>query len=239
MISVCIATYNGADFIDEQLRSILPQLSECDEIIISDDGSTDDTLEIVNSFQDDRVKVYLNSNTRGYTKNFENALNYSKGDIIFLSDQDDVWLGNKVSDVVAALDASDFVVTDCSVVDQDLNIMHLSHFKLHNVQSGFWRNFVFPRYVGACMAFRRNVLEKSLPFPNLSQYVPHDYWISLIAETNFRVHLLNVPSSLYRRHGKNASNGGEKSKVPFLKRVLVRIFTLSYIFLRSLRGDNG
>ena len=106
MISVCIATYNGEKYIMDQVSSILPQLSEEDEIIVSDDGSSDKTLEILDSFSDSRIKVFThikeaNPFFKGAksiyaTSNFENALSKCNGDIIFLSDQDDVWYPDKV-----------------------------------------------------------------------------------------------------------------------------------------------
>lgn len=97
MISVCLATYNGQQYILEQLQTILPQLSEDDEIIISDDNSTDNTVNLIKSINDNRIKIFINkSGKRIYTKNFENAINHSLGDFIFLCDQDDVWMPNKV-----------------------------------------------------------------------------------------------------------------------------------------------
>ena len=102
MISVCIATYNGGKFLGEQLQSILCQLGKDDEVIISDDGSTDNTYLLVMSIQDNRIKFYKHKSDsfllphEKATLNFENALKYAKGDYIFLSDQDDVWVENKV-----------------------------------------------------------------------------------------------------------------------------------------------
>ena len=94
MISVCIATYNGEKYIKEQLLSILPQLGKKDEVIISDDHSTDNTLDIVKGLNDNRIKIVMNNREKGYTSNFENALSYAIGDYIFLSDQDDIWMSN-------------------------------------------------------------------------------------------------------------------------------------------------
>src|SRR3954452_14743734 len=94
-LSVALATYNGERFIAEQLKSIITQLDENSEVIISDNGSTDRTIEIITSFNDKRI-VLLHCSQRGLISNFENALNKVSGDIIFLSDQDDIWLGNKV-----------------------------------------------------------------------------------------------------------------------------------------------
>ncbi|EXY58193.1 glycosyltransferase, partial [Bacteroides fragilis] len=96
LISVCIATYNGEKFIVEQLKTILSQLTDFDEIIISDDHSSDCTLSLIRSFRDPRIKIYLNENDKGYTSNFENALKKATGEIIFIADQDDIWKKDKV-----------------------------------------------------------------------------------------------------------------------------------------------
>ena len=95
MISVCIATYNGEKYLREQLDSILPQLAESDEVIVSDDGSTDGTIDLITSLNDPRIKIVSNSGRKGYVGNFENALKHTTGDYIFLSDQDDIWYPNK------------------------------------------------------------------------------------------------------------------------------------------------
>ena len=112
MISVCIATYNGGKYIRQQIESILPQLDATDEIIISDDGSTDDTLLQIEALSSSLVRVYKHTNRLGYTRNFERALTYAKGDVIFLCDQDDIWLPNKVEMCMKELTNSDLVVTN-------------------------------------------------------------------------------------------------------------------------------
>src|SRR3546814_6979697 len=102
MISVCMGTYNGARWIEIQLGSILSQLSPEDEVVIVDDGSKDDTLDRVASFNDPRVRVLRNGRNRGVDLTFERALGEARGDIIFLSDQDDFWYPNKVETVLRA-----------------------------------------------------------------------------------------------------------------------------------------
>lgn len=230
--TICMATYNGEKYIKEQLESILLQINENDEIIISDDGSTDNTLAIINGIGDKRIKLYINEKEKGYTKNFENALEKANGDIIFLSDQDDVWIRNKVEIMTKQLNFYDFVVSDCYMTDEKLNVICDSHFKKYHTKSGFINNLLFPRYVGSCMAFNRKVLKKCLPFPKNQKYTPHDYWISLISELCFRTKKLDEKLMYYRRHDKNASSGGEKSKNSLLVKILIRIYTLLNIIKR-------
>ena len=117
MISVCMATYNGGKYIKEQLDSILPQLGKEDELVISDDGSKDNTYSIIQSYGDERIKLFYNHGKHGFVGNFENALKQCKGDYIFLSDQDDIWKVNKVSVVMEKLKDYSLVIHDAEIVD--------------------------------------------------------------------------------------------------------------------------
>ncbi|MGB3159724.1 MAG: glycosyltransferase family 2 protein [Carnobacterium sp.] len=234
-ISVCMASYNGGLYIKEQILSILKQLGKEDELIISDDGSSDTTSAIVQEINDSRVNFILNNGKKGYTKNFENALEKASGDVIFLSDQDDVWVDNKVKVMLSHLEISDMVVSNATIVDSQLKVIAKSHFHMYNVKKGFWNNFLKTRYIGACMAFKRKVLDKALPFPENPKYCAHDYWLTIVGEAFYKISIEEVPLLLYRRHGKNASNGGNKSQNPLLFKVYVRIYTLFNLLKRMLR----
>jgi glycosyltransferase involved in cell wall biosynthesis len=181
MISVCLATYNGEKYIKEQLISILVQLGSTDEVIVSDDHSTDKTLDIVRQINDNRIKIFYNMKENGYTRNFENALEKVTGDIVFLSDQDDVWVDNKVQECLLGLKKNDFVVHDGKIVNENLNEKYNSIFKFRNVKSGFFINFLNIKYLGCCMVFKRNVLYKALPFPPNQYLTTHDSWLTLVA----------------------------------------------------------
>ncbi len=226
MISVCIATYNGSKYIKEQLDSILCQLSEEDEVIISDDGSTDETLQIITSYQDKRIKFFNNTNEKGYSKNFENAILKAAGNIIFISDQDDVWMPNKVVIMTNALQKNDLVVSNARIVDGELNIVHPSHFELYGVKKGFWNNFLKTRYIGACMAFKKEILVKAFPFPKNQKLCAYDYWLAIVAECYFDLILVDEPLIEYRRHGNNASTGGEFSANSLQHKLKVRLYSL-------------
>lgn len=215
MISVCIATHNGGRFLKEQLTSILCQIGENDEVIISDDGSTDDTLKIINGFNDKRIIVVNQKSPKGLpaheyaTLNFENALKASHGDYIFLSDQDDVWVHNKVAVMMKYLEKFSYVVSDCYVTDANLNIISNSRF---TPESGITKNkyLAFLKstpYQGSCAAFRREVLNKALPFPNGIQ--SHDRWIGFVADFYFSVKIIPNCLIYYRRHEGVASTGAE------------------------------
>lgn len=126
MITVCMATYNGEKYIEEQLESVLMQLHSNDEVIISDDGSGDSTVDLIRTFNDPRIRLLVGNNFFSPTQNFENALKYAKGDYIFLCDQDDVWLPDKVESMLQYLLQYDLVVSDCKVVDAELNVISQS-----------------------------------------------------------------------------------------------------------------
>ena len=232
MMTVCIATYNGGKFITRQVNSILYQLNPDDEIIVSDDNSIDDTLEQVRAISDPRIKIVINHNLRGPVGNFENALSQAKGNYILLADQDDIWLQNKVSTMRSNLMDYDLVISDCHVVDQDINMVIPSFFAFRGSQPGFWYNLYKNSYIGCCMGFRREILKYVLPFP---QHIHmHDWWIGLMVERRGRVKFLPEPLINYVRHGDNASPTGEHSNNDFSKQLMNRLIMFWYVINRSL-----
>lgn len=233
MISVCMATYNGEKYIQEQIDSILAQLDEGDEIVISDDGSKDNTVRILDNYQDIRIKIIVNEGNRGYTSNFYNALKEAKGDIILLSDQDDIWCENKVEVMKKELEKFDFVHSDAIVVDQNKRVMSASRNLQHKVKKGFFPNLLRSRYIGCCMGFTKIVKECLFPVPVYSNKYPHDLWIALIAEKYFKSACIDEGLIFYRRHDSNASNGGTAEKSNFVQmfnKILVRFYYFYYVF---------
>ena len=230
MISVCMATHNGEKYIKEQLSSILSQLSEKDEIIVSDDSSTDKTVEIIESFQDKRIKILKNNKFRQPNLNFENALKYSKGDIIFLSDQDDVWVKNKVEIILNQLKKYDLIVSDAFITDEKLNITNESLFSEVNSNRGILKNIIKNTYYGCCMAFKREVLKKALPFPKTRE-IGHDLWLGIIADRYFKVKFLKEKLIYFRRH-ENTLTTIKKSKRRLIVKLLGRVKVL-YYFLKK------
>jgi glycosyltransferase involved in cell wall biosynthesis len=232
MISVCLATFNGEEYIGQQLYSILKQIGPNDEVIVSDDGSTDRTVEIIGDFKDNRIKVIFNSRGKGCNLNFENAIINSIGDFIFLSDQDDVWMNGKVEKMMKRLFFVDFVVSDAQFADKDLNTIDVTFFSLRGGRKGFWNNLYKSRYLGACMAFRRTILKKLLPFPKNKELCPHDLWLTLISEFYYKVEVIDEPLILYRRHGQNVSDGGIKSRNSLFKKGWFRVYSLIFLIRR-------
>jgi hypothetical protein len=140
-----------------------------------------------------------------------------------------VWYQDKVQKLLEVLKTSDFVISDASVVDDKLKLLYSSYFELRGAKQGFLHNMIKCRYLGACYAFKRKVLDKSLPFPPNQKKIPHDYWLALVGEAFFTLTLLHEPLVKYRRHDLNASTGGEKSRNSFFNKIAIRIYAMKHI----------
>jgi glycosyltransferase involved in cell wall biosynthesis len=204
-VSVCLATYDGAGFVGEQVRSILDQLGPDDELVVVDDASTDDTVEVVESFADPRIRLSGNASNLGYVRTFERALGLAQGAYLFLADQDDVWLPGRLEGMVAALDTAGVVATSVSVLGEPtepprwpLRARDSDRYaaNLAAVMVGVrW-------YFGCAMGLRRDVLPLVLPFPAwLTE--SHDLWIGLVGNAAHSMRHLERPSVARRLHDTN------------------------------------
>ena len=238
MISVCIAGYNGEKSIKQQLDSILCQLDDEDEVIISDDGSTDQTVKIIESYDDKRIKLIQNTQSHGVVSNFENALLYTKGDYIFLSDQDDIWMPDKTKVMCEALQKNDLVVCDAEIIDADNKLLHTSYYEIRKSGTGFVKNLIKNTYLGCCMAFRKEVLAYILPFPK--NIAMHDIWIGLCAELMGTPFFIQQRLVQYREHSQSAtSTTTNKSNISFYKQIEYRLYFLLHVVKRKLRLSNS
>ncbi len=226
-ISVALAAYKGERYIAEQLNSILCQLGENDEIIVSDDYPAGKTREAVSEIHDKRIR-YIEGQGKGVVSNFENALNACTGDVIFLSDQDDVWMPDKVEKVLAEIrNGADLVLHDAAVTDGSLNITDPSFFAVHGSNASFAKNLIRNSFVGCCMVFTRKVMEDSLPFPK--ELPMHDWWIALAAmKKGYKTVLLPESLIKWRRHGDNVT-GGKTSTVQKIKWRLKMLLSVARI----------
>lgn len=233
--SVCIATYNGEKYIREQLASILPQLGEDDEIIVSDDSSTDDTLTVLKQLADPRIKIYPHQTFHSPIFNFEHALKEVRGDIVFLSDQDDIWLPDKVNVVAKAFEehGCDIVVSDAVIVDDRLGTLHESFFEFYKSRPGLLKNIYRNRYLGCTMAVKKRILEKALPFPR--NIAMHDMWIGLIGELFGKTVFIDDKLILYRRHSNTLTTGKHASIGRMLR---WRICLVADLLIRYLQTRN-
>ena len=239
MISVCIPTFNGALYIKEQIDSILSELGPDDEIIISDDGSTDLTLSIIDEINDQRIKIFKNkllttkiSKDRTETilkrvsLNVQNALMHCQGDYIYLSDQDDIWKEGRISSTISYLNVNTptLVVCDCSVIDENKVITQESYFDYVNPSDNIFRNVIKSSFHGCCMCFNRGLLDKIFPFPDYS--LGHDLWIGLIAIKLGKVNFVHKSLLFYRRHSATVTMTGNKSSNSLRFKINYRLMLL-------------
>lgn len=239
MVSVCMASHNGEPYIRQQIESILSQLNNCDELIISDDGSTDATISIIESFNDSRIRLlhysYEGKRKHSYaatiykvTANFENALKNARGDYIFLSDQDDIWFCDKVKVMLGLLQRYALVESNNSIIDKNGNTLVYQEFSSTPIT--FWGVLRLP-FRGCCCAFRRDVLDKALPFPY--DCIMHDAWIGLVAHIICKSTYFESCSLMaYRRYDGNVSAARGKSTNPFLFRIWYRFKLFMQLGLR-------
>ena len=238
-----MTTYNGEKYIKAQLDSIISQLNDNDEIIISDDGSTDTTLEIINNYNDKRIQVFHHKKENRFTtfsfyrisKNFENSIKHCKGDLIFLSDQDDIWLPIKVETIKNYLNDKWLVVHDCKIINDNGIVIADSYFSKNKSKRGLFYNIQNSSYLGCCMAFKRELLDIAIPLP--MKPVPHDIWIGLIAEWNKKVVFCSDKLLLYRRHDNNQSTSGSRSNFSFRMKVIYRLLLINALINRIITQD--
>lgn len=230
-IDVCLASYRGELFLREQIDSILTQFAPGDRLIVADDGSTDGTVDIIRSYGD-RIVFMTGERVGGVVPNFERVLAASDADITVLADQDDVWLPGRLDRVRAALMASDLVVLNGDIVDENLASLNRTIFNSIGVRHGFFANLQKNTFVGCCMAFRRSVRERVLPFP---AGVPwHDWYIGLVAELTGKVVRIEPVTMQYRRHGANFSPTGEKSTNSLGRKIVMRLAVLRAVVIAVL-----
>lgn len=254
MTSVCMATYNGERFLREQIDSILCQLGPDDELIISDDGSTDGTLGIIESYGDSRIRLLHHERKAEYAKirhsrsfyyatdNFENALKAARGEYIFLADQDDVWMENKVAVMREELQKVDFIMCNYNITD-DKNLVVAEGVigEGFNLSKGYMANLCATPFLGCLSAFRKTVLGSCLPFPR--RLIAHDLWIGCIACRRYRSKFLAMVLVNHRKHRSNTSNVDAKSENPIWMKVGYRMLLLyqlvSHDLCRTRGGGNG
>jgi glycosyltransferase involved in cell wall biosynthesis len=202
-----MATYEGERFVRRQVETILSQLEPEDELIVSDDSSSDDTLAIVRSFADPRIHILEHNRFRSPLANFENAVRHARGEIVVLADQDDVWLPNKlplVRELFAAETARPYlVVLDAEVVDEDERPLESSVLEKLGAGPGLLKNLWANRYLGCCMAFSRDLLDRALPFPE--GVGMHDIWLGQLCERVGKTAFVPVVTMRYRRHERTAT----------------------------------
>ncbi len=202
-ISIAMTSYNASRYIGEQLRSFAEQTRLPDELVITDDGSTDATAEIVDAFSREvpfEVRYVRNPVNLGMHANFGRTVSLATGDIVFMSDDDDAWFPEKLATVVAAFDADAgalAIVNDQVIADADGTLTDRT--VLQNVRKLGYGDEHYG--TGACTAMRRSLLDVLLPFP--SPGIPYDHWTNHMPYILGVRRLIETPLQMYRRHANN------------------------------------
>lgn len=213
-VDIILPTYNGEKFLREQLDSILNQTYKEIRLIISDDCSKDSTPEILKEYEekDNRIEVYLQKENLGVVKNIEFLLKKVENPLYMLSDQDDVWLSNKVEKSVETLknQNADLVFGDLEVVDKDLNTIYpsfgdfmLLNEKINKYINSYKVNYLYNCVTGCTLLSKKEFIEKILPIPAESKYLIHDHWIGIVVALNGKLAYMPEKYIKYRQHGNN------------------------------------
>lgn len=219
-VSVAMCTYNGEKYIKEQLESILYQSRKVDEIIICDDGSKDDTLEICKSVlekSDIKFVLCVNDKNLGFAKNFYQAIKLCSGDIIFFCDQDDVWKKNKVERTIQIFEENTNVLlifSNAYITDEHLNIKNDLFkglcYKDYYLKSQYdaFSYILNDNYVtGATSAIKKEIIEY---IGDLNNGWAHDYWFGIVAILYGGIKSINEPLIYYRQHNNNTIGIGKR-----------------------------
>lgn len=237
-ISIAMAVYNGEKYILEQLESFERQTVKPDEIIITDDKSTDDTIKNLKLFKQRsnlNIKIFVNDQNLGYSSNFNKALSYCTGDLIFLSDQDDVWFPKKIEEMkfLASDNNNLLFMNDAALTNSDLKPVGLT--KLEQIKSAGlgYKEFV----MGCCCCIKKEFLSFALPMPESIN--AHDNWLVEIANSLKVKKVHPKVLQYYRRHDSNESNfiGNSLTKATLLERIK-RLFNINHLeYKKSLTNQ--
>ena len=240
MLSVALCTYNGESFLQEQLNSILNQSEPIDEIVICDDHSSDATVKIINNYQTkfpEIIKLHINEVSLGPIKNFEKAIGLCNGEIIFLSDQDDVWVKDKVKKITKKFQGNpslDAVFTNANLINQNGVLLGKTLFKNLNFsleeqkkwsEGKAFKEILYYRnkITGATMAFKKSLFEKVMPFLILKNYW-HDAQLGLHAAMENKLDWIDEPLIEYRIHDKQQVGIGNGTTLSASEKISSREF---------------
>ena len=224
-INILMATYNGRRYVAKQVESILNQTYKDFRLIISDDGSTDSTVKILQEYEekDFRVEVYSLQQNQGVVSNFEFLIGKVRSELFMFADQDDIWEPDKIEKTLKKMeeDNLDLVYTDLEVVDSKLKQISPSYWtlkgldyrikKYNNFESLYLNNFI----TGCTMLVKSKWINEFMPLPKNSKYVLHDYWISLVISQSGKIGYVDEPTIKYRQHNNNKI--GSKTKAEEMK----------------------
>ncbi len=220
-IDILLATYNGQEFLREQIDSILNQSYQDFNLIISDDSSEDETYKILKEYEkkDSRIRLFRQEKNLGLIQNFEFLLKQVTSDYFMFSDQDDIWKENKIEKSINKLkqEKAALVYTDLEIVDKNLEIIYPSYWKYKNIykkikkynnfEALYLNNFV----TGCTILAKSNYIKDIVPLPKTSKFMLHDYWTALVIASKDKIAYLDEPTIKYRQHKNNRVGSSRRS----------------------------
>lgn len=236
-ISVCIASYNGEKYIVDQLSSIIKQLEVFDEVIIVDDCSNDNTLALIRSIKDSRIKLFSNKNNKGQVFAFSKAISLSTNKYIFLADQDDIWTDRRLNLMYSSLKGSNKQLISTNFLmfkDQSSDSFESNYPLFVNSSNDNFKNIyrLFlgkADYFGCTMAFNSNLKNLILPIPGYVEC--HDWWLAIISNLMKCNMHLEFCSVLRRIHENNFTNPN-RNILYKIKSRFIFIIMIFHIFYR-------
>ena len=221
-VSVCMGTYNGETYIEQQLNTILRQTKAPEEVILSDDGSTDNNVYIIQRFirkngLDGKWKLYRNKINKGYPSNFYYACSLCNEEIVFLADQDDIWKNDKIEKMCRVMEKNPGAKSVCckfNLMDEKEQEIHSIMAPTHAHETGEVRNvpveeiFYKCQWPGMVMAYRRDWYES---WTKGNYQIPHDFLIAARAAEEGGFFQLDETLAYHRRHDHNT--GGEEHHI--------------------------
>lgn len=205
LISIVLSTFNGEQFLETQIASLLKQTYPNLEIVITDDASTDRTPEILRQYlADTRFRIFLHSENVGFIKNFERGMLLARGDFITLCDQDDIWLPEKTEKLYRHIDGYSLAYCDSELIDENGQSLGKKVSDIKNMYTGRdARGFLFSNVVsGHALMLKKEVLPHAFPLPPEAF---HDEWLAIHATMLEGIVYVDEPLALYRQHTKNVT----------------------------------
>jgi glycosyltransferase involved in cell wall biosynthesis len=238
LVSIALCTYNGEKYLKEQLDSIINQTYRNLEIIIVDDCSSDTTFEIVKKYAeaDKRIRYFQNEVNLGYNKNFERAINLTTGDYISISDQDDIWMLDKIEILLKSIHDNWLVFSNSEFMEEDGTKAH-SLLKDFSIEGKDYRMILFTNYVaGHAVLFKREFLDHLLPFP---EYGFYDWWMAFVAFYHHKIVYVDKVLTRYRKHSASVIQKILKNDKKKVRDLLFKINVDQYTAFESYKNLAG
>ena len=221
LISICMATYNGEKYLKEQIESVIKQSYKNFELIIQDDNSTDNTLQILQEYADlPNISIFVNETNLGYIKNFETLLQRAQGEYIAISDQDDIWQEDKLDTLLHNIQDATLIYSNSLLIDAEgKSLKRTLSQKLKNnfISSSEPLNFLYDNTVSAhAVLFKRELLAYLAPLPT---HLYFDQYIAMLAASLNGVKFIDKNLVEYRQHNTNTLSQNKKQKLSTFQKI--------------------